>query len=371
MKISLITLHCVNNYGSVLQTYATQQVLSDMGHEVEIVDYYRPDLTLLHKLFSCYLYEAHNLKGLVKNLVFLPSNIVMQIMFGHFRDEYFNVTAHKYYIESDFEKFPIEADAYVVGSDQVWNSVLNHGLIRPYYLSFAKKGKKKIAYSSSFGVDKLKEEEKDFNKEMLSSFDYITTRELSGVSIVKDLGVGNVSQILDPTLLLSKKKWLEIAEDLKEKNPYILVYQLHHHEGLDSYISDLSNKKGLKVIRICYRFDEFRKFGHCVYLPRVEQLLGYISNASYVITDSFHVTAFSVNLNTQFESLVPVEQFGGRIASLLKLVNLQNRGVHDYKHCLFDEKIDFDPVNFILQKKRDEDIALIQKKLTDNEDSSV
>lgn len=82
MRISLITLHCVNNYGSVLQTYATQQVLTNMGHEVEIVDYYRPDLTLLHKLFSCYLYEAHNLKGLVKNLVFLPSNIAMQKMFG-------------------------------------------------------------------------------------------------------------------------------------------------------------------------------------------------------------------------------------------------------------------------------------------------
>lgn len=371
MKISLITLHCVNNYGSVLQTYATQQVLRDMGHEVEIVDYYRPDLRLLRKLFSCYLYEAHNLKGLAKNLVSLPSNISMQIMFSRFREKYFNVSTHKYYSEEDFEKYPIEAEAYIVGSDQVWNSVLNHGLIRPYYLSYAKKGKKKIAYSSSFGVDKLKEEEKAFNKEMLGAFDYITTRKLSGVSIVKDLGISHVSQILDPTLLLSKKKWLEIAEECKEKNPYILVYQLHHHEGLDAYISELSNKKGLKVIRICYRYDEFRKFGHCIYLPRVEQLLGYISNATYVITDSFHATAFSVNLNTQFESIVPAKQFGGRISSLLTLVNLQNRGVSDYKHCRFDEQIDFAPVNTILQKKREEDIALVQNKLIENEGSSI
>ena len=371
MRISLITLHCVNNYGSVLQTYATQQVLTNMGHEVEIVDYYRPDLTLLHKLFSCYLYEAHNLKGLVKNLVFLPSNIAMQKMFGGFRTKYFKVSAHKYYSEADFEKYPIDADAYIVGSDQVWNSVLNHGLIRPYYLSYAKKGKKKIAYSSSFGVDKLKEEEKAFNKEMLSSFDYITTRELSGVSIVKDLGLDNVSQVLDPTLLLSKGKWLEIAEECKEKKPYILVYQLHHHEGLDAYISHLANKQGLKVIRICYRYDEFRKFGHCVYLPHVDQLLGYISNAAYVITDSFHVTAFSVNLNTQFESIVPAKQFGGRISSLLTLVNLQNRGVQDFKHCQFDEKIDFAAVNIILQKKREEDISLIHNKLIENEDNPI
>lgn len=363
MKISLITLHCVNNYGSVLQTYATQKVLSDMGNDVEIVDYYRPDLTLSHKLFSCYLYEQHNLKGLLKNLVFLPSNISMQKIFGDFRKKYFNLSTNKYLNDTDFAKHPIEADAYIVGSDQVWNSVLNHGLIRPYYLSFAKQGKKKIAYSSSFGVDRLKDDEKQFNKDLLSSFDYITTRELSGVDIVKDLGIYNVSQILDPTLLLSKEKWLDIAEPCQEKEPYILIYQLHHHDGLDDYISNLAKKQGLKVIRICYRYDEFRKFGHCVYLPRVEQLLSYISHANYVITDSFHVTAFSVNLNTQFESLVPAKQFGGRISSLLNLVNLQDRGVHDYTHCQYDRKIDFTKVNDILDKKRKEDISLIKQKL--------
>ena len=364
MKISLITLHCVNNYGSVLQTYATQKVLSDMGHTVEIVDFYRPDLTLIHKLFSCYLYEQHNFKGLLKNLIFLPSNIAMQKMFSSFRKKYFKLTAQKYYKESDFDKYPLNADAYIVGSDQVWNSVLNHGLIRPYYLSFAPKGKKKIAYSSSFGVDKLKEEEKAYNKELLSSFDYITTRELSGTSIVKDLGINNVSQILDPTLLLSKEKWLKISETCKEKDQYILVYQLHHHEGLDTYISELAQKYKLKVIRICYRYDEIRKFGHCIFLPRVEQLLGYIAHANYVITDSFHVTAFSVNLNTQFESIVPAKQFGGRISSLLTLVNLQNRAIYDYNHCQYENKIDFNPVNDILDKKRNEDISLVKQKLS-------
>lgn len=95
MKISLITLHCVNNYGSVLQTYATQKVLSDMGHIVEIVDFYRPDLTLIHKLFSCYLYEQHNFKGLLKNLIFLPSNIAMQKMFSSFRKKIFQTNSSK------------------------------------------------------------------------------------------------------------------------------------------------------------------------------------------------------------------------------------------------------------------------------------
>lgn len=363
MKISLITLHCVNNYGSVLQTYATQQALSDMGHKVEIVDYYRPDLTLIHKLFSCYLYEQHNIKGLFKSLIFLPSNIAMQKMFNSFRNKYFKLTAQKYYNDSDFVKHPIEADAYIVGSDQVWNSLLNHGLIRPYYLSFAQKGKKKIAYSSSFGVDKLKDEEKAENKRLLSSFDYITTRELSGTTIVKELGINNVSQILDPTLLLPKEKWLKISETCKIEDQYILVYQLHHHEGLDEYISKLARKHKLKVIRICYRYDEFRKFGHCIFLPRVEKLLSYIAHANYVITDSFHVTAFSVNLNTQFESIIPAQQFGGRINSLLTLVNLQNRAVYDYKHCQYENKIDFKPVNDILAKKRNEDISLIKRNL--------
>lgn len=364
MKISLITLHCVNNYGSVLQTFATQKVLSDMGHNVEIVDYYRPDLILMHKLFSCYLYEQRNLKGFLKNLVFLPSIIGMQRIFGLFRSKYFNLTTRRYYTDSDFERNPINADAYVVGSDQVWNSVLNHGIVRPYYLSFANEGKKKIAYSSSFGVDNLREDEKAINKELLSKFDYITTRELSGVDIIHDLGLNNVSQILDPTLLLSREKWLEFSEQVNEIEPYILVYQLHHHEGLDEYIQNLAKKNGLKVIRICYRYDEIRKCGHCIFLPRVEQLLGYIVKANYIITDSFHVTAFSVNLNTQFESIVPSKQFGGRISSLLKLVNLQSRGIYDYSHSQYENKVDFASANRILEEKRNCDLKIIKEMLT-------
>lgn len=93
-------------------------------------------------------------------------------------------------------------------------------------------------------------------------------------------------------------------------------------------------------------------------------MLSYIAHANYVITDSFHVTAFSVNLNTQFESIVPAKQFGGRISSLLTLVNLQNRAIYDYNHCQYENKIDFNPVNDILGKKRNEDISLIKQKLS-------
>lgn len=363
MRISLITLHCVNNYGSVLQTYASQKALEKMGHVVEVVDYIRYDQTFVNKLLSHFKYENHTFKGFVKSLIFMPSVIAMQIKFGTFRKRHIHTTLCKYYKDDDFITNPIEADAYVVGSDQVWNSILNKGIVKPYYLSYVPNESKKISYSSSFGVDKLQEEEKNIVGNMLKRFDYITTRELSGVEIVRDLGIENVSQILDPTLLLDGEAWKNIAVACKEKKPYLLVYQLHHQEGLNDYLKEISRTYKLKVIRICYRYDEFRKFGNCVFLPSVEQLLGYIINASYIVTDSFHITAFSINLNKQFESLVPAKQFGGRISSLLKLTGLESRGVSDFEHSCIERTIDYSKVNIILEKTREKDLLLIKRKL--------
>lgn len=364
MKISLITLHCVDNYGSVLQTYATQKSLELMGHEVEVIDYIRPDLKTIKKLFSHYIYVEHNIKGFLKSIVFFPSLLNLHFNFRVFRDKYFKISKHRYYTPDDFSRYPIEADAYAVGSDQVWNTILNKGILSEYFLGFApQKNSIKFAFSSSFGVDKLTEAEKVPIKRMLSTFDFITTRELSGVDIIHDLGIEHVRQILDPTLLLSGKEWNDICEPIKFSKPYLLVYQLHHQEGLNDYLKGLAQSHDLEVIRICYRYDEFRKYGHCIYAPSVGKLLSYIKNAAYVVTDSFHVTAFSVNMNVQFESLVPDKQFGGRINSLLRITKLEARGVHDFNHPQIDNNIDYTSVNEILNNHRLENLSFIKKKL--------
>lgn len=363
MKISLITLHCVDNYGSVLQTYATQKSLEQMGHEVEIIDYIRPDLKSINKLFTHYIYVEHNVKGLIKSIIFFPSLLNLHFNFRRFRDKYFKLSKHRYYTHDDFSRYPVEADVHAVGSDQVWNTILNKGILSEYYLGFAPKGSRKFAFSSSFGVDKLTFAEKDPIKQMLSTFDFITTRELSGVDIIHEMGLENVRQILDPTLLLSDKDWSEICEPIKQSKPYLLVYQLHHQKGLNDYLKGIAQSHGLEVLRICYRYDEFRKYGHCIYAPSVGKLLSYIKNATYVVTDSFHVTAFSINLNVQFESIVPYKQFGGRINSLLRITNLETRGVNNFNHTQIDNNIDYAPVNEILNKHRIENLSFIKKKL--------
>ena len=150
---AVITLHQVDNYGTQLQAYATQEKLKQYFDNVVLIDYRRPDT------YGKGLVDSFAKGNPVKALAFLPTYLLWKKVFDGFRSEYLNLTEKTYLSESDFKNFNDFADVYVSGSDQVWNSGWNKGVIPCFYLDFAPDGKPKYAYASSFGRSHLDENE--------------------------------------------------------------------------------------------------------------------------------------------------------------------------------------------------------------------
>ena len=161
MKISVITLHTVNNYGSALQTYATQQVLSELGYDVEIVDYWRHDNcgegAVDKALQSSQMQKYKRIWGLnsfTESLIRIPLRYMLyrkRKPMQEFIHRRVKLTPHPYYSMEDLLLDVPDGDVYMTGSDQVWNSVWNHGIERPYFLDYAPAGKKRIAFSAIIG----------------------------------------------------------------------------------------------------------------------------------------------------------------------------------------------------------------------------
>lgn len=360
MKICVITLHTVNNYGSVLQTYATNYILEKMGHQVIFVDYWRKNNTIdsridnllnksyLHK-FS-FLWKRNNI--IKKTISFLLKQFSKKRNRStrSFIKKNIKLT-RPYYSFTDLLKSPPLADIYVTGSDQVWNSIWNEGIEKPYYLEFAPTGKKRIAFAASIGMNEIPENEVMEMKEMLKKYNAISVREQSGVELLKKIGIDS-QLILDPTLMLKKDEWIKTAYPIKRKKPFIVVYQLNINHDMDKYVEQLARKKKIDVIRLSYGRSDKKKYGKWILMPRVEDFLGYLYYSKLIITDSFHITSFALNLNKQFITFSP-QRFSTRITNILKLTHTERRLITNYNdYSLIDEEIDWETVNGVLEIER-------------------
>lgn len=374
MKISVITLHTVNNYGSVLQTYATQTILENMGHSVEFVDYWRKDNTgkasIDKALESAFMKKHKNLWGknaITKKLVRLPVRIILakkRAPMKKFLKERIHLTPHPYYSFEEILSDVPEADIYMTGSDQVWNSTWNKGIERPFFLEYAPQNKKRIAFAASIGKTSLDDWEIGVTKEMLSKYNKISMREESGVEILSEIGI-QAEQVIDPTLMLDAKQWEKISKPYKHNNPYLLIYQLNTNTKMDKYAIDLAKKQGWEIVRISYGYSGKQKTGKCLVCPSVETLLGCFSGAECILTDSFHATAFSLNFNKEFVSVLP-ERFSTRIESILSLTGTEARILGDYSDLsIVDNKIDYDYVNRILEEERHKAFGFLEMAINE------
>lgn len=365
MRICIITMHGVWNYGSVLQSLASQKFFSDLGLSVEFINYKRDDYKSIPGFLKSLRKRNTLLSYIVKAIIIYPTLLRWRTVFGGFCRRYIKVSSRLYLCKDDFKDSPIEADIYCTGSDQVWNSKHNDGISPMFFLDFAPKGKKRISFSASFGKDELEEWEKSQTADFLRQYDFITVREKSGVDICHNLGLQNVRQILDPTLLQPKEFWKGLMGRRKIEGKYLLVYQLHKETGMDEYLKEVARRLRLTVVRVCYRYDEITKYGKSLLIPSVEDLLSAIYYSSLVVTDSFHITAFSTNFNKDFISIIPEQQFGGRISSLLELTGLKARAIHRFDDFSpLENRIEWDSVNKIYCSRREDTIKLFKEILS-------
>lgn len=367
MKISLITLHNIKNYGSALQTYATQKILKTFVEEVEIINYYRKntleDDLVKNRINKSKVFSKNCLTKMVGKILIENSLKKQCEVFNTFLKKYINMTK-KYTSYEELKNDYPKADIYCTGSDQVWNSDWNEGIDKAFFLDFVPKDKKRISYASSFGKNKLDDFEIEETKKMLQNYYAISVREDKAVKIINDLGIKNVEQVIDPTLMLTGEEWKELTQDIKYKGKYILVYQLNtNNKKFDEYVKNLSKNKKMPVIRISNVIYQKVKYGKFIYCPKIEEFLSYFANAEYIVTDSFHGTGFSINFNKKFVCIFP-EKFSSRLQSILNLTGLEERRVTDFQNFdLVSKEIDYSKVNGIIQKEREKAKSFLSKAI--------
>ena len=359
-KISVITMHRIYNYGSVLQSYATQKIFEDKGFECEIVDYISPHRAK-KPLFLDYppKLEGKKLKKIFYYAAKFPSFILKDITFGGFIKNNLHLTKQQYITNEDILKNPPVADIYVSGSDQVWNSKYNHGVDKSYYLNYAPDKAKKYAFVSSFGKTELGKEEVDQIKPMLSDYTGITVREDSAVKILADMGIDSEC-LIDPTLQVDKEHWKSKASKRLVKENYLLLFLLYNEDnGATEYAEKIAKEKGLKLVKLSWELKKPHGVDRLFTHRKPQDFLSLFHYADFIVTNSFHGTAFSINLNKQFV-FVPRSEFNGRIESLLRLFNLNNRKVTSIEQTdICREEIDYVPVNIkLLDERKRADIFL-------------
>lgn len=328
-SVLLLTRHWIRNYGSVLQSYATQRVLSEAFARVVTLDYREVD-PALEDTASGYLGGTSGLVAHARGLAYRAYRSrdakARGAVFEGFLRENLNRTSRTYRSFSELEGDSDLAgyDFFCVGSDQVWNAEYNVDN-RPYFLDHAKPGALRFSFASSIGTKRFPVAHEARFVESLRSFAGLSVREVDAANYLHSFGL-DVHHHVDPTLALSGDQWRAFGTPSDARDPYLLVYQLNANVEMDRAARALSRKLRIPIRRIEY-WRNFRGAGaRKLVRPSVEEFVGLFSGADLVLTDSFHGAAFSVNLNLPFVAFLP-PKYGARITSLLQLFGLAHRSV--------------------------------------------
>lgn len=361
--IGIITFHSASNYGAVLQTYALEQKIQELGGTCEIIDYHCQAIDREYKLITKRDFFPIQLKpSYIRNLMmrFVKMRVKHQKnkKFQAFVKEHLKLSPACYNSEQ-LEQLQTRYGAVITGSDQVWNPVLTEA-DGAYFLEFVKDNRKKHSYAASFGNmgDQFGLDEKYI--ELLRQFQEISVREQSGEQYVSEKVKCDSKVHVDPTLTLNREQWETMAKR-PEESRYLLVYTVCQPLHLLEAAKEIARKENLKIIylndKMIHRDKEIQ------YIPSAspEQFVGYFKYADYVLTNSFHGTVFSVIFKRPF--LVELESSGGknqRVVDLLFSLKIQNREIRNGSVEQYQEPIDWNQAEERLdrQKQRAENYLL-------------
>lgn len=338
MKIGILTHYYKSvNYGGNLQAYALCKVLEDMGHQPQQLQI---DMTQGYRNL---LSPKSPWKRQLKNLLKLPAQLLLpayrkkrqaqkatrqrlEAAFSRFNRQLIPHSEKVYTLKSIGSSLP-HYDAFITGSDQVWNPIW---YFPPFFLDFVPSGTPKLAYSASIGQSDLPEAVQACYRAHLRDFIGVSVREQDGVALLEDVAPGAVEWVLDPTMLLSREQWLEVAEPSTIEKPYVFCYFLGNDQVSRRLAADYARTHGLTLVTIPnatglqnsndVAFGDIRLPD-----PSPEAFLGLIAKADYVFTDSFHATVFSLIFRRQFITFPRQGHGSSRITSLLQLFDARER----------------------------------------------
>jgi len=317
MKICTITCQNADNHGARLQCFALVWWLKKQGHDVKVIDY-QPDYMRGPKLW----YSPQTIKDLIKLFVQIPyrwRTVKRHEVFDGFSKNYIPLT-RTYYSIDELRKDPPEADIYIAGSDQIWNTTFRNGTDPGYYLDFGPKSVRRESFAASFAITEIEEEKREWVKENLKRFDKITVREQSALKILNDLGLEGFLHE-DPVFLLTATEWDE-ALSLNSRHAtfcsekYVLVYDFYLGDDIRIEAQRIAREKGYKIYAVCHEELAYAD-KNFVYASPVD-FVNLIKHASYVVSNSFHGTVFAMIYNIPFKVVDRPDGLNVRMHDLLE-----------------------------------------------------
>lgn len=335
-RAAIVTFQSAYNYGAVLQAYALQEYLNENFCDTRILNYHCAmiDKTYARPSISDF---ARN----PKRSVFLLFQSVLykgkHAKIDQFRHEHFRLTK-RYYL-SNIQDANNEAQVFIAGSDQVWNHFLI-GDDTTFFLDFVTPEKRTCSYAASIGTSSIPDKYVEQYKKAISHVQTISVRETAGLQTLRDIGVSRAKVMPDPTLLLPKDKWESLLIKPRSKGKYILIYKITRADKLIAFAKDLSKKTGLPII---YVPNDLRSgvVGKLKLTVGPTEWLGYIHDAEYVVTNSFHGTVFSILFGKKFFSEVSgkVNWAPSRLLTLLGLFGLEDRTIDRFADRMLEEQL--------------------------------
>lgn len=359
MNIGICTFHYAHNYGAMLQSYAMKTYFEELGHRVVMVDKRSQPLTL---------WAPKPLKGLsFKELLLYPKYLykwyLPVYMAKRKREACFEFFKRNYLMNIPYEETE-KLDAIIYGSDQIW-SKFDYGYDEVFWGLKNSNTQKRVSYAASMGVLHIeKKEDEDFIKEALSRFSAISVREKDLQEALINRGLANgldVKIVIDPTFLLDKNDWIKLNPKRIVKEPYLLFYDFQLDKKTTEIASFIAKKKGLHLIRLTDGVVNVSNNKDYFVTAGPLEFVSLFYYADFVVSSSFHGTAFSIINEKQF--YVRQVWNSSRVKNLLGLLDLGNRFVEDVKDVDTYDDIDYKEVRIMVQDKRKQAVDYLKEAL--------
>ena len=331
MKIRIITIHGIPNFGSVFQSYGLCKYLIDNGYtDTKVIDY-NPGY-----------YKNKSLISTVGRVLNYKSYITRTKKFRTFLEENLPMTAERFKTFEELKNHNFDADVYIAGGDQLWNVFYACGNDDAYKLTFV--NGKKISNETRMRQKAFQREQLEELGEKLKVFSAVSVREPSTVSLLESVNI-KATWCVDPVFLPDVSDYDKFIKPINEPD-YMMVYLVTPSKLLEDCIKYLSQKYNLKVI-LCSGFSKKCTCDKFIKDLGPDEMLSYIKNAKIVLSSSFHATAFSLIFQKQFFTILPGEHTNELITDLLEMRDLSNRIITDETllEKTLDSVIDYSKTN--------------------------
>jgi len=348
-KIGLLTFPRYYNYGTYLQMFALQTVIQNIGYVCDVIDYdpFSPlrynitttnkisqQLKRLGRILSNPSAAMINYKARKYQRQFEIITMKRQQLFLSFLDNHINIGTKKYLRYEDLEIDPPSCDAFVVGSDQVWNPI-SHFMDDSFYLAFAKRHQR-VAYAPSIGLSRIPDNAMEWVKSGINGIAHLSIREEQGATLIRELTGREALVVADPTLLLTSSEWLQsFSLPSIRRSSYVLCYFLESDSYMRERAIEIAKTNGLDLVIIPVNpvdVEGNNNIFNMEYDVGPKEFLSLIKNASFVCTDSFHGTVFSIVFRRPFFTFrryanLSEAALHSRISNILIKLGLEKREV--------------------------------------------